>query len=163
MALSDQSTLTQDEVEARIDELSEDSSVEVYRTKNDEVIETFSSETEAEAFIDDNDYDTDRVMTRSGLGDDDRDELENLRAFNDECGRDVPGWRSGTVVYNENDTSNDAVRNLLQSKYGAGGRVDFEEFPFSLIDLGDAFDSLLSDAGSNYGTLNGVSFYALGE
>lgn len=162
MALSDRSTLTQDEVEARIDELSEDSSVEVYRTKNDEVIETFSSETEAEAFIDDNDYDTDRVMTRSGLGDDDREELKNLRAFNDECGRDVPGWRSGTVVYNENDTSDDAVRGLLQSEYGAGGRIDFDEFPFSLIDLSEAFNSLLSNAGSSYGTLDGVSFYALG-
>lgn len=166
MSLSENATLTQREVERRIDELAEsgDTEFEVYRVKNDDVIRTFDDEDDANEFIDTEDYDTSRVSVRSsgGLDDDDQQELNDLREFDAECGRDVPNWNYGTVVYNEHETDSDTVKEIIKNKYGRPG-VDFDEFPFNLIDFSEASDEIFSDAGSNYGTLNGVSFYALGE
>lgn len=159
MSLENESTLTRDEVTSRIDALNEDQEYEVYRVKNDEVLDTFDDEDEAREYIDDEDYDPDKVMVRGGLDDDDRDELEALQSFDREALSDVPEWRDGSTVYSADYIDESYAKERAVELAPRG--VDFDEYPFNLIDWSEAADQLMSDAGGNYAVLSGTRFYYL--
>ena len=78
----------------------------VYRVRNDETIETFDNKNEADEFVDEEDYDPERVkvrMTSKGLDDDDEEELSDLEII-DRDGSDIfSDW--GSIFQGERMTA----------------------------------------------------------
>jgi hypothetical protein len=161
MALEDEYTLTRDVVTSRIAKLEGDDAptFEVYRVKNSEVIETFIDEDEASDFIDERDYDTNRVKIQGkpGLNDDDAAELEALRDFDSEASSDIPDWKYGVPVFNENQINGDFARERFEDRAPPG--VDLDSLPYSLIDWDQVAEELIDDF--DYAALNGTKFYCL--
>ena len=75
---------------------------DVYRTKNEQVLVTLDSRSEAEEYVTDNDYDPERVKVRENVSslvsDENRTEVAGLRKIRDAvvAARGQEGWDSGS-------------------------------------------------------------------
>lgn len=132
----------------------------VYRVRNDETIETFDNKNEADEFVDEEDYDPERVkvrMTSKGLDDDDEEELSDLETI-DRDGSDIfSDWGSITVQLESNVDEEDYAREYLSNNYsdrdGLLGRLD------GYINYGSLGEDLLEDAEG--GEINGYNYVYL--
>lgn len=142
------------EVESRIEELEDSRGYDVVRVRNNDVLATFDDEDEAEQYIEDEDYNPERVVVRQQrLDEDDTRELRSLLQLIE----DVNVSRSWTL-YNESyfDTSwaQDEAAGAL------GGRPDFSSWPLSEIDWDAAADER-RDAVYEYSyRFDGTTFYS---
>lgn len=164
MALYDSYTtrIDSDEVRARISELegSKGTQYVVYRTRNDEVLSTFDDEEDAAEFIEDEDYNPERVKVRQQEGeldDADAEELQELNELNAEGERDIDDWNFGIALIREDAVDEDYAKEEARSQLRFG--FDLDVWPFTYIDWADAASGLLE--GRDYVRFKGSEFYAL--
>jgi hypothetical protein len=147
-------TIDSSEVNNRIDELEEGQGYEVVRLRNGDVLANYDDEDDARQYIQDEDYDPERVIVREReLDSDDADELFNLRKL-----RDAVGVSSGWTLYNESYFDQDWVRDQARSDLGSR-YVDFDSWPLSLIDWDDAAASQRDSLYEYSYEFDGVTFY----
>jgi hypothetical protein len=150
-------TIEKSDVENRIEELEGQRGYDVVRLRNDEVIEQFDDEDEARQYIEDEDYNPERVIARQrDLDDDDAEELRNLRKLIDDVG--VSGdW----TLYNESYFDSGWAQERAREALGLSYRADpFGDWPLSLIDWDDAAgDQRDAEYPYEY-TFDGTSFYS---
>lgn len=129
------SIIEKSEVESRIEELEDSLGYEVVRLRNGEVIKRFDDEDEATQFIEDEDYNPDRVtVQKESLDEDDAEELHNLQRLISDVG-DSGNW----TIYNESYFDSDWVRGRAADALGIGSYSGkFDEWPLNLIDWDDA-------------------------
>ena len=141
------------EVSERIEELENDQEYEVVRLRNEETLASFSDRDDAEQYIEDEDYNPERVIVRqNGLDDDDTRELSNLRYLRANLGED-DGW----TIYNEDYFDSDWARDQA---VGEGfTRSALDEWPFDLIDWRDAADQRRDYYYENTVTFDDQVFY----
>jgi hypothetical protein len=141
------------DVESRIDELEEARGYEVVRLRNDEVLDTFNDETEAESYIEDEDYNPERVIVRrQELDEDDAAELERLRVL-----RDAVGGSEFTLYrddYFDADWARDQAREQLPRS------VDLDDWPFSQIDWSDAASARRDEQYEYSYLFDGTTYYS---
>ena len=92
----------------------------VYRVRNDETIETFESRSDADSFVDAEDYDPDRVkvrMTSKGLDGEDEDELNELERIDRDGSDNFSDWGDITVQLESNIDAEDYAREYVRDNY----------------------------------------------
>lgn len=127
------------EVESRIEELEDSQGYEVVRLRNGQVIDRFDDEDEAAQFIEDEDYNPERVtVRREELDEDDAEELRSLRQLISDVGDSSGDW----TLYNDSYFDRDWVRQRAAEALGISvysGR--FDEWPLDQIDWDSALNS----------------------
>jgi hypothetical protein len=149
-------TIDDGDVDSRIEDLESELGYEVVRVRNDEVLAEYDDEDEAEQYIQDEDYDTARVIVREKeLDDDDRTELDNLRELRDDLGGESVTY----TLYNESFFDDDWAREQASDELGiARGQVD--EWPLSLLDwTGDVATERRDALYPNEVEYDGTTFY----
>lgn len=160
MSLIDSNTATidRDAVTARIEELESEVTVwAVTRRKNGSVIETFRSEDDANEYIEEEDYDTDKVFAEetTETASDDYAELSALRAFDQDALSSVDDWKYGTTLLSAAQVDDDYAKKRAID-LGALRAYQLDEYPFSFIDWEAAAADLADGAESvNYVDRNG--------
>jgi hypothetical protein len=143
--------ITYSQVRDRIEDLSlavSDTDYEVVRVRNDEVLAEFNDEDEAREYIEDNDYNPERVIVRGSEPDEDYvEELDNLGTLDSDCGSTFGlAWSRGEVTLYRNDFFDaDWARNEASSELGLDYTADLNSWPLSLIDWDDAAEQRLSN------------------
>lgn len=128
---SSDETIGKYEIDNRIAELEEEGEYDVVRLRNDEVLATFDNEEDAQKYIEDEDYNPERVVVRQQeLDEDDRLELSRLQRLLSDVGDvdDFTLYRSD--YFDAAWAKGEAVSEL--------GRIDFDSWPLNLIDWDDA-------------------------
>jgi hypothetical protein len=136
------------------------SNYQVKRVRNDEVLSTFEDNIAALAFIDDNDYNPERVIVvRNGPDGNSAEELEFLRDFDRECRNDIPGWEEGSRVYKREFVDETFARNRATEK-----GYDLNAWPYTAVNWDRAADDLKVEAvgRSRYATLDSTRYYYFG-
>jgi hypothetical protein len=147
-------TIEKSDVENRIDELEDSAGYDVIRLRNDNVLASFSDEDEAGQYIEDEDYNPERiVIRRQELDEDDARELRDLRRLIDAV--DVSGdW----TLYNDNFFDADWAKSEATDQLGVP-RDAVYEWPLDLVDWDDAARER-RDALYEYAYLfDGTTFY----
>jgi hypothetical protein len=149
-------TIDRDEVEDRISELEEEKGYDVVRLRNDEVLKTFDDEDDARQYIEDEDYNPERVTVRQQeLDSDDAEELSNLR----ELLNDVGNYQRGDwTIINEDYFSEAWARDEAASELGISS-YQLDNWPLSLIDWSDAASEQRESRYPNEYTFDGQTFY----
>ena len=156
------STISTEAVERAINELeSELAEAKPWKVKRGDFPYTqlaeFETEEEAEAFIEEEDYDPDRVaITEDDDLENEREELEELTEFREEI-RNTFGsyeYRDGITLTSENQVDDDYARTYYNDNYGSwpdelDSYIDFRQIASDLLD------------GRSYATLNGTDYYDL--
>lgn len=146
-------TIDDDDVDNRIQELEDEQVYEVVRLRDDFVLESFDDETEAEEYIDKEDYNPERVIVRQvELDEDDAEELERLRNL-----REAVGVSSYTL-YNESYFTADWARDEAISQGIRRGLLD--EWPLSQIDWEEAASQRRDDLYEYSYTFDDTTFYS---
>jgi hypothetical protein len=145
-----------DDVDSRIEELEEKEGYEVVRVRNDAVLATYSDPDDARLYIEDEDYDPERVIVRAvELDEDDAVELRQLRKL-----RDDVAVSSSWTLYNESYFDEEWTKGEARDQLGLSGYVDFDSWPLSLIDWDDA-TSERRDVLYEYSySFDGTTFYS---
>jgi len=152
------STISSRDVMERIAELEEsvnDLGYRVVRDSDGETIATFTDEDEAEAYIEDEDYDPAKVSVEPDEPDeDDAEELQELQEFERDC-RNAFGsyeWNSGLTLRDGDSVDDDFARDYYVGNYGEpdGNLGDFVNW--------DAYAQDLT-GGRDYAELNGNYYY----
>ncbi len=148
--------IDENEVESRITEIEDSQAYEVIRLRNDEVLGTFNDQQDAEQYIQDEDYNPERVIVRQQqLNDDETRELSLLRALRDKVTAELSsGWTLYNESYFDEDWAKSETREVL------GSRVSTDAWPLSEIDWDDAAVARRDDYYPNEYTYDGVTFYA---
>jgi hypothetical protein len=128
----------------------------VLSNATDEELGRFGAEEDAEQFIEDEDYVRERVRIAEEDSEVDKDELSELREF-DEEGRSTFGsstWESGVRLTDENIITQSFAQERFQDNYGSwpdelDGYIDWERYAEDLTE------------GVEYARLNGVRYYYL--
>ena len=97
----------------------------VYRLRNDETIETFESRSDADEFVDAEDYDPDRVkvrMTSKGLDGEDEDELNELEIIDRDGSNIFSDWGDITVQLESNIDPEDYAKEYVRDNYSTRDR-----------------------------------------
>lgn len=156
------STISTEAVEAAIDELeSELAEAKPWKVKRGDFPYTqlaeFETEEEAEAFIEEEDYDPDRVsVEEEDDKEDERDELEELQEFRSDIQNSIGTYeyRDGITLTSEDEVDDDYARTYYSDNYGSwpeelDSYIDFRQIARDLLD------------GRSYATLNGTDYYDL--
>lgn len=148
--------LDREDVTRLIDEIAQNAETRyiVVRNRNDEELSSFDIERDAETFIDDNDYNRERVTIRQDADADSVSDLTTLRAFDEECLNDIPDWAYGSVVYR--GINGDRARDFYDQLIPAG--VDLNASPYQFINWDEVADELQTSAESdgNYASISGT-------
>ena len=150
-------TIERDEVESRISELEEEEKkYDVVRLRNGEVLETFDDEDDAQQYIENEDYNPERVtVRRQELDSDDAEELSGLRELLD----DVSNYQRGDwTIYNESYFSEEWARDEAASELGVLS-YQLDNWPLSLIDWSDAATEQRDSRYPNEYRFDGRTFY----
>lgn len=140
----DSGTVTErlDELQEKRDELS----FIVFRVRSDETLGTFGSEPEAKQYVDEQDYDPERVrvrMTSAGLDGDEKEELEELESIDAEGRSSFTDWDYGITVQRDDDISiDDYARDYIKENYSdreglldlLNGYINYENLGESLLE-----------------------------
>ena len=133
----------------------------VYRLRNDETIETFESRSDADEFVDAEDYDPDRVkvrMTSKGLDSGDEDELNELEII-DRDGSDIfSDWGYITVQLESNIDAEDYAREYVRDNFSTRNS-DAYSFVEDYVNFTDLGANLLE--GSEGGDIGGYNYLYL--
>ena len=120
--------------------------------RNDEVLASFSDRDNAEQYIEDEDYNPERVIVRQReLDEEDTSELSMLRALTDE----IPSssWTIYSDSYFTEDWAKDQARDVL------GRRTDTDEWPLDQIDWDDAASERRDTSYANTVEFDGQTYY----
>jgi hypothetical protein len=153
-------------VRERIEDLEEsvETEYEVIRVRNDEVLGTFPDEEKADQYIEDNDYNPDRVIARETDADEeDVNELSDLGELDADCQRQFgSAWGENNVtLYRDDYFDADWARNRASEELGISfGSTD--EWPLDLVDWQDAAE-LKRDADYTLIDFDGAKFYGAGQ
>ena len=115
----------------------------VYRLRNDETIETFESRSDADSFVDAEDYDPDRVkvrMTSKGLDGEDEDELNELEIIDRDGSNIFSDWGNITVQLESNIDAEDYAREYVRDNFSTrnSDAYSFVEDYVNFTDLGES-------------------------
>lgn len=142
--------IDRDSVTGRISDLESEVTVwAVTRRKNGTVIDTFSSEEDAADYIEEEDYDTDKVFAEetTDTDSDEYRELSALRAFDEEALSAIDDWRFGTTLINAGQIDDDYARQRAIDT-GSLRAYQLDEYPFNFIDWEAAAEDLADGAES---------------
>ena len=159
------SRIDSEEVGDRINELQnmldEEELFSVQRVRNGSEIARFATEAEAEAFIDENDYDTSKVNIIEEDSDVDTDELDELRKI-DQWGNDnFSDWGSITVINGDYIDYEDYAREYIENNYPTRNN-DAYQVVVDYVDFSELGERLLEDCESaSYGPYSMYTYYAL--
>jgi hypothetical protein len=143
-------TITYREVRDRIEELELDTETtySVVRERNGEVLaDSYDDEDDARQFIEDNDYNPERVIVRETEPDaEDTEELEMLGVLNLDCESEFGrSWRDGDVMLRREDYfDSDWARDEAVATLGVNSG-DLDAWPLSLVDWDEARDQRLEN------------------
>lgn len=128
-------------------ELETETTYTVVRDRNGEELAQFGDEDEAREFIDDNDYNPERVIVRESEPDPENvEELQKLEELNADCMTEFGrSWRDGDVTllrqdYFDADWAKGEAADLLNVSTD-----DLSSWPLDLVDWGEAADQRLSN------------------
>lgn len=149
-------------VQSRIEDLESDTETTyaVTRERNGEVLETFGDADDARDYIDDNDYNPERVVVRESDPDqEDVDELEMLQVLDSDCATEFGReWNDGEVtLYREDYFDADWARGEAADTLGVQ-LDDLDNWPLNLIDWSNAAGDRLEN---NYTQIefDGATYY----
>lgn len=148
-------TIDDDDVDSRIAELDDDLEYEVVRLRNDEVLFTDADEDTCRTYIEDEDYNPDKVIVRrQELDPDDAEELSRLRDLKDEAEAELGStyFLARSSYFSESWARDEAAEVL-------GGRIDLDEWPFTEVDWSDAADARRDEQFSATFTYDGETYY----
>lgn len=141
------------DVEARIEEIEGSQGYDVVRNRNGEILETFHEEAEAEQYIEDEDFNPERVtVRRAELDEDEATELRGLKKLIEDV-----SVSSDWTLYNENYFDADWARDEARNQLPRG--ADFDSWPLSLIPWDEAAAEQRDALYPYEYTFDGVSFY----
>lgn len=144
--------ISNDDVENRISELEEGQEYDVVRLRNDEVLATFSERAEAEQYIEDEDYNPERVVVQQQeLSEEDAGELSSLRALADEIGSS--SWTIYSNPYFTGEWAKGEAKEVL------GRYTDTDDWPFTQIDWDEAASERRDSLYGNTVRFDGEYYY----
>lgn len=146
-------TISDNEVDSRIEDLESETGYDVVRVRNGEVLITYADEDDARQYITNEDYDPERVIVREGeLDEDDQSELDGLRALRDTLGESVT-----YTLYNEDYFTEEWARDEARDTLGRS--TDLDSWPLSGIDWDDACTERRDDRYPSEVEFDGKTFY----
>ena len=141
--------ISSDEVQERLQELKNTRDDEelfvVVRVRSGEEITRWGSEEAAREYIDEEDYDPERVMVKEDESEVDLEELARLDRINDWGESSFDDWGDVTVRLDSTIDADYAKQNAIDTGQ-IGYRADLDSFPYSFIDWDGAADYLLGNA-----------------
>lgn len=144
--------ISNDDVENRISELEEGQEYDVVRLRNDEVLATFIERAEAEQYIEDEDYNPERVVVQQQeLSEEDAGELSSLRALADEIGSS--SWTIYSDPYFTGEWAKGEAKEVL------GRYTDTDDWPFTQIDWDEAASERRDSLYGNTVRFDGEYYY----
>lgn len=155
-------TITSRQVADRIGELEENTGTgyDVVRKRNGEVLESFSDAEDARQYIEDEDYNPERVIVREQEADeDDLAELAGLRELDANAGEAFGrAWRNREVtLYNQNYFDSSWARQQAENVLGSD--TDTYAWPLNLIDWSAAAEARRDERYTSV-TFDDTGFYA---
>ncbi len=152
---SNSSVIDGTEVRGRIEKLEESTGYDVVRIRTDEVIQdAFDSEDDASNYIDQEDYNRERVAVReAALDEDDQDELDKLRKLVDDVSVDSDWTLYNADYFDENWARDNAADTLNVPRY------KLDDWPLDQIDWDEAAVSLRDSRYDYSYEFDGTTFY----
>jgi hypothetical protein len=147
--------IEKDTVESRIEELNDSRLWQVVRLRTGDIIrDEFDSEDQADRYVDEEDFNRERVSVRQAeLDEDDSEELTNLARLVEDVGVD-DSW----TLYNESYFSEDWAKQEAVEELGVY-RSAVDEWPLSQIDWEEARDERRDGRYDYQYGFDGTTFY----
>lgn len=141
---AEDTTITSAALEARIAALSAGRECQVVRNRNGAVLFTGKDEGPCRKFIEDEDYDPERVTIRlASLGAEADLELSRLTALQADASARLKS--ADWTLFASQYFSTDVIERAICQRLGLPADSDFEKWPLSVIDISEAGDVLLNE------------------
>ena len=150
-------SISSDDVRERISELEDMKVYVVVRDRDNEELQSFSSEDEATDYIDTEDLNPSRFTVREDTDPDVESELSGLRQLDSDGSDEIDDWSYGVTLIREDQINEDYARDRYEEIAPRG--IDLSEPPFSFIDWDQYADLLKEDA--RYVRFDGENYYSL--